>query len=299
MPARQVPADVAPCGREVAEQQRLLVGVVVGVGLAHARAGRSGAAGRTRRSACCSNGMHLRRRLAALLVALEAGRPERHAAQGRPRTGGSCHRHRVGHLLVEPRVALGGRQAVLGQHVGVVQVDGRVEATARRVAVDHLDVLADRAGLELVAVGEFPGEFEGDLVGAEGVELGREQRVEREDAEPPDRAGGGTSPGCRGRPSTDGRRRRGFRRAGRGRRRRLLVPSRRPRRRRRRPPPPRLGLGGGTRRVGRTGKGISCRAPPAPERRSTCGARSARMSRTAAITAKVAGSIMCSAPVAL
>ncbi len=58
------------------------------------------------------------------------------------------HRHGVEHLLVELRVALRGRETLVEQHVGRVEVDGREDGALGRVEVDHLDEPADRTGLE-------------------------------------------------------------------------------------------------------------------------------------------------------
>ena len=55
------------------------------------------------------------------------------------------HDHGVDHLLVELRVAFGRRKTVLGEDVGVVEVDGSVKAAAGRIEVHDFDVLPDRA----------------------------------------------------------------------------------------------------------------------------------------------------------
>ncbi len=63
------------------------------------------------------------------------------------------HRDGVDHLLVELRVRLRGRQAVLRQQVRMVEIDRVVEDAAGRIDVDDLDVFADRARLEVVSQG--------------------------------------------------------------------------------------------------------------------------------------------------
>ena len=86
------------------------------------------------------------------------------------------HRDRVDHLLVELRVALRRRQAVLRHDRAVVQVDRRVEAPLGRIVVDDLEVLADRAGLEdvLPFVVALPGNASVDLVDPGRLELDAE-----------------------------------------------------------------------------------------------------------------------------
>ena len=85
-------------------------------------------------------------------IGVAAATTERYAPEGPLEVADRGHRHRVDHLLVELRVALGRREAVLGQEERVVQVDRLVELLARRVVVDDLEVFADGTGLQRLPV---------------------------------------------------------------------------------------------------------------------------------------------------
>ena len=161
--------------REVAEQQRLLRRAVVGVRLAQ----------RVRIDAQPRHVL-LRRTCRRTCVAMR--RPEREPAERALEVADRPHRDGVDHLLVELRVALRRRQAVLRDDRRVVEVDRLVEAAARRIVVDHLDVLADGAGLRgcpslcrraptgLASVTSLmPGR----------LQLDADARVEGEDSQPP------------------------------------------------------------------------------------------------------------------
>ena len=102
-PAGQRIASRPLARREVAEEQGVRLGVVVGVGLAQG-VGVDPQAGDVLIG--CRD--HL-----AVGVAFEMGRPERDAAQRLLERGDRRHRDRVAHLLMELRVGLGRRQAVL------------------------------------------------------------------------------------------------------------------------------------------------------------------------------------------
>src|ERR1700730_11143646 len=84
-----------------------------------------------------------------LVIAYEAGGPQRLAAERSFEPSDGAHRHRIVHLLMELRVRLRGRETVLAQEMGMIEIDGRIAAAARRIDVDHLDIFADRAGREL------------------------------------------------------------------------------------------------------------------------------------------------------
>ena len=140
-PARQrVPPGLLSRG-EVAEQDRVAVGVVVGIRLAEGvgidpQPAHERGLGRRR-------GDHL-----TVGVALQVRLPQRHSAQRLFEGVNRGHRHGVGHLLVELRIRLRRGQAVLRGQAQVVQVDRMVEAPARRVVVDDLDIFTDRTRAE-------------------------------------------------------------------------------------------------------------------------------------------------------
>ncbi len=169
-PPRQVLARVGEAGREVAEEQRLLLRAVVGVGLAKGVGIDPQPIDRPDDGLA---GLGVAADL-AVSVAHEEGRRQRLAAQRPFEVPDRGHRHRVDHLLVELRVAFGRGQPVLRQQVRPVQVHRRVEAPARRVVVDDLEVLADRPRLEIL-----PGHAEHRLVDQRRVELRGQARVER------------------------------------------------------------------------------------------------------------------------
>ena len=175
----QVPAAVGPLGGEVAEQQGLARRVVVGVRLPQGVRVDRGAGGRTRPSAGRSG----------LISRSASSRGRCGAHRARPAQGPL--ELAIVFIATAYTICWWNRGSpsetghpVLGQQVRVVQVDRRVEAPARRVVVDHLQVLADRARAGAVAVGEVPGEREHDRLGPQGVQVGGEQGVEREDPEP-------------------------------------------------------------------------------------------------------------------
>ena len=131
---------------EVAEQERLLRRAVVRVRL-------------SQRVRIDAQPRHvLLGELPVDLVAMR--RPEREPSERPFEVPDRPHRDGVDHLLVELRVALRRRQAVLRDDRRVVQVDRLVEGAAGGIVVDHLDVLAHRAGGEdvLPFVVAFPRE---------------------------------------------------------------------------------------------------------------------------------------------
>ncbi len=88
------------------------------------------------------------------------------------------HRRRIDELLVKLRIALAGRQAIIGQDVGVIKVHWRIKRTVgadRRIEVHYLDILSDwtraeRLGGRFLRIGGklFPTDFVHDI-----VDLGR------------------------------------------------------------------------------------------------------------------------------
>ena len=151
----------------VAEEQRHLGRAVVGVGVAQ-------------RVRVDAQPLHeVRVVLGAHVLGRRAGSPQRAAAQGALEVADGERGHGINHLLVELGRALGGREAVLGQEHQLVQVDGLVEALARRVDVDHLEVLAHRAGFELL-----PGDGEGQPADRRGLQALGEAGVHGVAAQP-------------------------------------------------------------------------------------------------------------------
>jgi hypothetical protein len=89
---------------------------------------------------------------------------------------------------MELRIAFGGAQPILGQQIWIVEVDRRINHSARRIHVDHFEVLADRPGLEptrhRVAI---PRHSDRDLLDRRGLQAKRKAGVERIDPKPPER----------------------------------------------------------------------------------------------------------------
>ena len=116
-------------------------------------------------------------------VVLPLRRPERHAAERALEMADRRHRHRIHHLLVELRIGLRRRQPVLRQQLGVIKIDRGIDRIAGGVDVDHLDILADRPGLELL----LPGNPDGHFGDADHIMLPGEAGIEGVDAQPPRR----------------------------------------------------------------------------------------------------------------
>ncbi len=156
-------------GGKVAEQERLLDGAVVGVGLAQ-RMGVDAQAAHELVAvpACPPVGRH---------------RPERTPAEGLLEVADGRHRDRIDHLLVKLGVALRRRQPILRQQMGIVEVHRRVAGAVGVIHVDHLEVFPDRPGREI----RLPRDLERDLVDERRLELGAEARIEGEGAQAPER----------------------------------------------------------------------------------------------------------------
>jgi hypothetical protein len=99
--------------------------------------------------------------------------PERPAAKRKLEVLDGGHRDRVGHLLVELRVALGGSVPLLSKEFRAVEINRSVRAATRGIDVHDLDILADRSGFEL-----FPADAVGDLADDRDVESCCEARIE-------------------------------------------------------------------------------------------------------------------------
>jgi hypothetical protein len=95
------------------------------------------------------------------------------------------HRHRVDHLLVKLWVGLGWPEPTLGEQVRVVELNGMVEDAARRVEIDHLDVLPHRPRCKLL-----PGNLDDDLVEGRRIEADGETWIESQDPQPANHGSG-------------------------------------------------------------------------------------------------------------
>jgi hypothetical protein len=133
--ARQVRPGVLGDRWKIAEEQGLLLGAVVGVGLPQ----------------CVRVDAKLAHELVYDTHAWLVGsrRPQRAPAQRPLEVLDGRHGHRVNHLLVKLRRALRQWQSVLCQHERRVEVHRLVEAVAGRVVVDDLEVLALRSRFKL------------------------------------------------------------------------------------------------------------------------------------------------------
>ncbi len=108
------------------------------------------------------------------------GRPQGQPAQGLLEGADGGHDHRVDHLLMELRVALRGRQAVLGHTVRVVEIDRLVKAAAGRIDIDHLQILSDRSRFQCV----FPGNGERGPVDRIGFHVPAQRWIEGKGPQP-------------------------------------------------------------------------------------------------------------------
>ena len=157
--------DVLGRDGEISEQQRLLLRAVVGVPV-------------PQRVWVDAQSPHELPSVLAVGGPEPPVRPERHAPERPLEVPNRGHGDRVDHLLVELRIGLRRQQAVLREQVWVVEVHRSVDHVAGGIAVHDLDVLADRPGLK-----RLPGYLRGDLVDRRRFQLGRQARIEGEDAQ--------------------------------------------------------------------------------------------------------------------
>ena len=84
------------------------------------------------------------------------------------------HGDRVAHLLMETRIGFRWLESIGREQRWRIEVHRRIGSIAARIDIDHLDVLAARAGLQVV----FPGDFDRHPADAREVILGGERRIE-------------------------------------------------------------------------------------------------------------------------
>jgi hypothetical protein len=161
--ARRIVGVLAEHGK-IAEQQRLLVGTVIGVLIAQ----------RMRIDPQPADELTLPLAGRALAGRDAARRPQRDATERPLELADRGHRDGVDHLLMELRIPLRRTQTVLREHVRVVEVHRRIDHAARRIDVDHLDVFTRRAGLQVL-----PRQPDRDLVNRNGLQPQREAGIER------------------------------------------------------------------------------------------------------------------------
>ncbi len=154
-------------GREVSEQQRLLVRAVIGV------------AG-PQRMRIDAQTLHLDD---LVLSGHAARRPQRGPAERLLEMADRRHADGIDHLLVELRIAFGRRPSVLRQQELVVQIDGLVDLVRRRVDVDDLEILADRPGPQRRRLAVVPRHGQRRLVDRLGGEVLRDAGIEGVDAQ--------------------------------------------------------------------------------------------------------------------
>src|SRR5437588_2458384 len=85
-----------------------------------------------------------------------------------------CHCHRINKLLMKLRITFVGIEPVSADDARIVQVDWLVKRAARRIVVDHFEIVADRTRLK-----RFPWRAENNFVDLRGVELLRQDWIER------------------------------------------------------------------------------------------------------------------------
>ncbi len=180
--ARRRGVPVPRARREIAEQQGLLVGAVIGIVGSE----------RVRIDPEAPDLVGLLR--AVLGSGVDPGiarRPQGPAAERLLEMADRRHADGVDHLLMEGRIALGRRPAVLRQDGLVVEVDRVVDLVRGRVDVDDLEILADRPGPQRLVPDRnvVPRHPQHRLVhGHRGQTLGH-ARVEGVDAQPAVRRG--------------------------------------------------------------------------------------------------------------
>ena len=126
---------VAAVGREIAEQQRLLVGAVVGVVGAQ----------RVRIDAQARHFIGLDPLVAAPAGVLAIVRRPQCAAAERPlEMADRGHGDGIDHLLVKLRIALRRRQTILGEQGLVVEVDRIIDPVRGRIDIHDFEIFANR-----------------------------------------------------------------------------------------------------------------------------------------------------------
>ena len=95
------------------------------------------------------------------------GSPQRFTSQGRFEASNRIHGDGIDHLLMELRNAFRGVESVRGKQVRVIQIDGCVAGTGRRIDVHYFDIFAHRAGLEV----RLPRDLERCLIQGLGIQL--------------------------------------------------------------------------------------------------------------------------------
>ena len=163
-PAGKVAPWVGLRRRKVSEQQRLLVGTVVRVRLAH----------RVRINPQPAD--------IVLVVSVAqlhpAGRPQRTASECALEMFDSLHRNRVNHLLMELRIRFRRRQTIVSERQRPIQIDRRVADAGGRIDVNHFQVFAHRTRREIV----FPNQIERSFVEPHRIRPCAEQGIERENS---------------------------------------------------------------------------------------------------------------------
>ena len=72
---------------------------------------------------------------------------------------------------MKSRITFRDRQPALSQNIRVVEVDRGIEAAACRIVVDHLHELADRTGLQPIAVRKVPGQLDRQLLRSQALQF--------------------------------------------------------------------------------------------------------------------------------
>ena len=172
---------------EVTEQQRRLLGTVIGIGLAHgvridAQAPDifAVAAARRRRGIARRRSRVDRRRLAVGLA-----HPEHHPPQRALEVAHRFHGDGKHHLLVELRVAIGRRQSVLRQQHRIVEIDRRIKAAAGRIEIDDFDIFVNRTFRKRVFPTRFPWQLDNGVVDQRCIDFKRSLGIEGEHPQRP------------------------------------------------------------------------------------------------------------------
>src|SRR5882724_7859554 len=112
-------------------------------------------------------------------------RPKRLATNSLLEMSNGCHGHGIDHLLMELRIAFGGRPSVLGQQGWKVEVDRFVNPVGGGIDVHYFQIFTDGSRLKVFV----PGHRQRGLIDVDRVELFSGTRIEGVDAKPPFRRG--------------------------------------------------------------------------------------------------------------